>query len=237
MTPDARRPEEILDVNRRWLPPAPHIDRVIEKVLKGSAHIEKRGHHEAPLLVFEDGGVIELPNVRYEMTARGMELVSSQESVETGLTKFTDVCGCVDYMKGVLRDDPAAARRDPRIFDRLLDDALYMIDRMEKREAAYRKFVADVILACVDVPRGASPEAAASAVQEIKTLLRGHPNDVAKHVDLLNQLAEDIRSVADGQEKCLAAFRQLAMNIGALYNEVRGARRWDEGKSWKAETM
>ena len=61
MTPDTQSPEEILDVNRRWLPPPPHVDKVVEAVLNGSAHIEKRGHHEAPLVIFEDGGVIELP--------------------------------------------------------------------------------------------------------------------------------------------------------------------------------
>ena len=130
MTPDKSSPEQILDVNRRWLPPSPHIDKVIEAVQKGRAVIEKRGHNEPPLLMFEDGGVIELPKVRYEQTYNGLQLVSSDDAAGEGVTRFTDVCGCVDHIKGTLADNPQAVEADPRVFEALLDHALYMIDRM-----------------------------------------------------------------------------------------------------------
>jgi len=223
-----RKPEEILDVNRRWLPPEPHLGKVIEAVQKDSAHIEKRGHHEPPLLVFEDGGVIELPKARYQETYRGMQLVSSDEAAQEGVTKFRDVCGCVDHIKGTLRDHPDQVEADPHIFDQLLDHALYMVDRMYKREDEYRKFCAEVAALCLTPPRGPDPKMASSAADEIKSLLHDHPEDATKYVELLNKLAEDVRHVASKQEKCLAEYKKLAVRVNKLYREAKGARNWEK---------
>ena len=227
MTPDANSPEQILDVNRKWLPPSPHVEKVIEAVRKGAAHIEKRGHHEAPLVMFEDGGVIELPKARYEDTYRGMQLVSCDDAAAEGVTRFRDVCGCVDHIKGILRDNPAAVEADPHVFDQFLDHALYMIDRMCKREGVYRQFAADVITACTQLPQAPSPAMASNAADEIRNLLHHHPEDAVKHTDLLNQLAEDVRYVASNQEKCLREYKELAMKIDSLYKEIKGARNWE----------
>ena len=224
-----RKLEEILDVNRRWLPPSPHVEKVIEMVRKGSAHIEKRGHHEAPLIMFEDGGVIELPKARYEETYRGMQLVSSDDAAHEGVTKFRDVCGCVDYIKGTLKDNPDAVQADPHIFDQLLDHALYMVSRMYKREDEYRQFAADVIALCAQIPRGPDPAMASNAAEEIKAILHEHPEDVMKYTELLNQLAEDVRHVASNQEKCLGEYKKLAVQVNKLYKEIKGARNWEDG--------
>ncbi len=223
-----RTPEEILDVNRRWLPPSPHVEKVIEMVEKGAAHIEKRGHHEPPLIMFEDGGVIELPKARYEETYRGMQLVSADDASQEGVTKFRDVCGCVDYIKGTLRDNPESVEADPHTFDQLLDHALYMISRMQKREEEYRQFVVDVVAACLPMPQGPDPKMASSAVEEIKTLLHSHPEDIRKYADLLNQLAEDVRWVASNQERVLREYKDLAVKILSLYKSAKGARNWDK---------
>lgn len=200
---DKQSPEEILDVNRKWLPPSPHVEKVLEMVEQGAAFIEKRGHHEPPLVMFEDGGVIELPKVRYEETYRGMQLVSSDEASSDGVTRFRDVCGCVDHIKGTLQDHPEQVQLDPQIFDQLLDHALYMIDRMSKRQKVYAQFAADVITACAKLPTPPDPAMASSA-------------------------AEDVRHVASNQERCLREYKDLAMKINAIYREIRGARRWEE---------
>ena len=222
------KPEEILDVNRRWLPPSPHIEKVIEAVEKDSAHIEKRGHHEAPLLVFEDGGVIELPKVRYAETHRGMQLISPDVPAQAGQTRHRDVCGCVEEIEGVLRDDPASVEVDPHKFDQLLDDALYMISRMYKREEAYKKFVADVTAICAQPPKGPEPSKAYEGAKELKRLLHDQPADVAKNLDRLNSLADDVRDVASNQEKCLADYKKLAIQINSLYKAIKGARNWEK---------
>lgn len=220
-------PEEVLNVNRKWLPPSPHVEKVIEFVRKGAAHIEKRGHHEPPLLVFEGGGVIELPKVRYESTYRGMELVSSDDASQEGMTKFRDVCGCVDHIKGVLKDSPQSIQAEPHTFDQLLDHALYMISRMDKRQEEYRQFAADVVALCARIPSGPDPRMALNAAEEIKAVLHNHPEDVTKYADLLNQLAEDIRRVASKQEGCLKQYKKLATELSKLYQEVKGARNWE----------
>ncbi len=228
MSEDKRTPEEILDVNRRWLPPSPHVEKVIEMVQSGAAHIQKRGHHEPPLIMFEDGGVIELPKARYEETYRGLQIVSADEAAEEGVTKFRDVCGCVDYIKGILRDDPASVQADPHRFDQLLDHALYMIDRMYKREDEYRQFLADVITLCAQTPKGPDPAMASKAAEEIMFVLHNHPEDVGKYTELLNQLAEDVRHVASCQEQVLREHKELAVKVNRLYKDVKGARNWEE---------
>jgi len=222
------KPEEILDVNRRWLPPSPHVEKVIEAVQAGSAHIQKRGHHEPPLIMFEDGGVMELPKVRYAETHRGMQLISSDKAGREGVTKHRDVCGCVDEIKGVLHDDRQSIEADPHIFDQLLDHALYMVSRMNKREEEYRKFAADVIALCTQIPRGPDPAMASNSAEEIKAILHNHPEDMGKYTDLLNQLAEDVRHVASNQEKCLGDYKRLAVRVNKLYREVKGARNWEK---------
>ncbi len=227
MTEEKRSPEEILDVNRRWLPPSPHVEKVVEMVQNDRAYIQRRGHNEPPLLMCEDGGVIELPKVRYEETYRGMQVVSADDAGE-GVTRFTDVCGCVDHIKGVLQDDPESAQANPHIFDQLLDHALYMIDRMYKREAEYAQFAAEVITACTKLPHAPDPAMATNAASEIKHLLHSHPQDAAKYTELLNSLAEDVRYVASYQEECLREYKELALKLHGLYERVKGARRWEE---------
>lgn len=228
MVSEQRKPEEILDVNRRWLPPEPAVWKVIEAIEKDSAHIEKRGHHEPPLLVFEDGGVIELPKVRYRETHRGMQLISEEDVSDSGVTRHRDVCGTVDEIEGILRDDPASVQADPHRFDQLLDNALYMIERMSKREDEYREFLAEIAGLCARPPRGPDPKMASKAADEIRMLLHEHPEDVSRYVELLNALAEDVRHVASNQERCLREHKALAMKINRLYENVKGARNWDE---------
>jgi hypothetical protein len=225
---DTKKPEEILDVNRRWLPPSPHLEKVIEAVQSGAAVIEKRGHGEPPLLVFEDGGVIELPKARHEPTYRGLQIVSADEGAKPGRTKYRDVCGSVDYLKDVLLDNPELVKTDPDRLHRILDDALYMIERMYKREDEYRNFLVEIAAICAQPPRGPDPAMATHAAEEIRMLLHDHSEDVTKYIELLNRLAEDVRHVASNQEQCLARYKELALRIRKLYEDIKGARNWED---------
>jgi len=228
------KPEEILDVNRRWLPPSPHVEKVIEAVQNGSAHIEKRGHHESPLLVFEDGGVIELPKARHEPTYRGLQIVSADEGAKPGQTKYRDVCGSVDYLKDVLRDNPELVKTDPDRLHRILDDALYMIERMYKRKEEYKQFVSEVAAVCAEPPEGPDPAKASQAADKLRDLLHDESLDVSASLERLDSLAEDVRDVASRQEHCLAEYKKLAVQIYALYLDIKGARNWEqEESSWE----
>ena len=68
---------------------------------------------------------------------------------------------------------------------------------------------------------------ASNAADEIKSLLHSHPEDTAKYTDLLNKLAEDVRYVASYQEKCLRDYKELAIKLHTLYEQVKGARNWE----------
>jgi hypothetical protein len=54
----------------KWLPPPPHRETILEFLRKGRASILPRGKDEAPLVEFEDGGVMELDRVRFSEERR-----------------------------------------------------------------------------------------------------------------------------------------------------------------------
>ena len=224
------RIDEILNVNRRWLPPSPHREAILEAIRRGQAHLESRGHNAAPVLVFSGdggGGAIELPNVRYENTYRGMKLISSAEENVADRTRHPDVCGSVDEFKGLLRDQPGLAESDPHRLLLLIEDSVYMIRRMEKRREAYREFLAAVASACSSPVEGPDTEKAFRAAEQLCAFLKERPAEAVAEREHLAALAEEIRDVAGRQEQCLVAFRKLAVAIGKLYADIKGARPWD----------
>lgn len=54
----------------RWLPPPPHREAILDFLKQGRASLLPRGEGEAPLVEFEDGGVMELDKVRYSPQRR-----------------------------------------------------------------------------------------------------------------------------------------------------------------------
>lgn len=218
--------ERVLDVNRHWLPPEPHLRRVVEMVSAGRAHVERRGHDEPPLIVFEDGGVIELPKIRYQETYRGIEIVAGETASGDGATKHPDVCGCVDEFEGLIHDAQVSPTLHREHLNGLIDDALYMIARMRKRLSAYEDFMAQVAVICarqIDIPE---TEQSSEAAQAIRAFLADRFDDVPSNSDQLDALAEAVRDVASKQEAALYAYRDACIQIGALYEQIRGSRNW-----------
>ncbi|MHB0998709.1 MAG: hypothetical protein ACYC27_05630 [Armatimonadota bacterium] len=225
---EERSPEDILDVNKAWLPPAPNAERVAGLVQAGRAYIEHRGHNLPPLVVFEDGGVIELPNVRYAETYRGMETVSAVDLDKSEQTRHPDVCGCVDEFKGLIGDNPDIINEDPEKMHLLLDDASYMISRMRKRLDAYHYFAAKVIEVCLTIVESPDPEQSTNAANALHEYIDRKPGSDEMDIDELYRLAEDVRDVASRQEAALAKYKDLAIQVGELYQEIKGARNWDK---------
>lgn len=212
----------------RWLPPSPHREEVLRRIQAGRAHIQERGHSVPPLLVFEDGGVIELPRVRYEMTRRGMELVSGDTTSTEGLTRHNDVCGTVDEIKGLLKEQPDLARTQPEVIGRLLDDAAYMLTRMQRRWDAYRTFACGLADA-VDRMDGIEGPVTGDALQkadEVRRILSEDPAAARERRDEIDRLAEGVRDVANGLEKTLREFREATMAVSGLLDDIRGGRVW-----------
>ena len=212
----------------RWLPPSPHREEILKRVEAGRAHIRERGHNIPPLLVFEDGGVIELPRVRYMMTHRGMELVAVDDFSSRGQTKHNDVCGTIDELKGLLKENPDLPKSEPDYFDRLLDDARYMTSRIQRRRENYEKFAADIAALGKRMVEFGGPETEQShkKAEEIRAILRNSPETITSKIDEIYELAEGIRDVANNLEACLSAYKEVAIEVGELYGQIKGGRNW-----------
>jgi len=217
----------------RWLPPSPHKEEVLKRVAAGRAYIEERGHNIPPLLVFEDGGVIELSKVRYMMTHRGTELVAADDYSQRGQTKHNDVCGTVDELKGLLKENPEIPKSDPEHLNKLLDDARYMTGRMQRRRENYEKFVADLSALCkrMQAIKGPETEQSHQNAEEIRTILQDSPETVASRLEEIYELAEGIRDVANNLEGCLTAYKEVAIEVGELFENIKGGRNWQKNDS------
>ncbi|MFQ6044422.1 MAG: hypothetical protein ACE5PV_26515 [Candidatus Poribacteria bacterium] len=214
----------------RWLPPSPHREEVLKFLEAGRAHIEERGHNIPPLLIFEDGGAIELPKVRYLMTRRGMQLVAAEDSSSNNQTKHSDVCGTIDELKGLLKEKPELLKSEPETLNKLLDDAHYMIFRMQRRRENYQKFADDIVSLYKRMTEIEEPELeqAYKKLDEIRAMLRDSPETVNSKVGEIYELAEGIRDVANNLESCLSRYKESAIKIGALYERIKGGRNWQK---------
>ena len=213
--------EEIYD--NRWLPPSPHKEAVIDFIKQGRAHIEERGHNVPPWLICEDGGALELPKVRY---VNGRFI--ADEGYEANATKYTDVCGTIDELKLLLQDE--STQSDALVLTELLEDAEYMVQRMAKRLGQYKKFRDEVGNLWSSMRDISTPnvDRAKEKSDQICVLLRDNPSDVSDNLEFLSSLAEEIRDVANKLERALYAYRDVAIKLGTLYEEIKGARNWED---------
>ncbi len=216
------------EIENRWFPPSPHKEEVLKFLERGRAHIEERGHNIAPLLVFEDGGVMELPLARYKdgnfSPADGTEI--------TRQTNYYDVCGSINELRKLLSEKPEMVQSDPdRLFE-LMDDACYMLSRMQRRREKYDEFRAAVnsVSERLNQIVGPETEVAHQKADEFRGLLRENPEKVAGKLQHLIELSEGVRAVANRMEKeVLYAYRDLAIELGETYAQIRGSRKWEKG--------
>ena len=202
-----------------WMPPSPHKEAVLERLARGRAHIEAQGHGKPPLLVHEDGGVLELHKARI-----GSWDLYSEDTAEApeGSTKHVDVCGTIDEIEAWLKETPGGAADAPERLNALLTHALSMCGRMQRRWQAYREFAAQVAEVSAELQAVAGPdcgglEASAEGVRQAAE--QGDCQQVVVH-------AEAIRDVANALEKTLRQYRDVATELAALYEGIRGARDW-----------
>lgn len=211
------------DADNRWMPPSPHREKILEEIAAGAAHIFERGHGVPPLLVFEDGGMIELPRVRLQLTRRGMQLTASDEPASRGETRFYDVCGTVDEILGQVRE---GREPDPEEMSGLLGDIGYMLGRLQRRGEQYAAFF-DAVRETVEAAGALQRPAYASAGGRLEAL-KSSLADKARPLDAeaVTERAECVRALAQASEDYLAECRSAAMRIGTLFGEIRGGRNW-----------
>jgi hypothetical protein len=161
-------------------------------------------------------------------TARGASRRASDGAWR--VTAFSDVCGGIDEFQRALREEPQAADTEHgrEALKTLVDDALYMLGRMEQRLSAYAAFwegVADSQEAVRQI-RHPNLTSAAEERRAISTVLRqARPISTEE----LIQRAEGIRLVAGEMEAVLRHHKQAVINVGKAYVQIRGQQSWDDG--------
>jgi len=214
---------QVLEENRRWLPPSPHDQHMAEQVAIGRCHIQHRGHAQAPLLVFPDGGTMQLPTVRWRETLRGWRLIAESDEHSEYQTTHLDVCGTVDSIEKALEGEPELTGLDV-----LMVDIEHMLGRLERRRGAYEKYVAEVKVALEGVVRQKPVPPGYEKLNELREMLAKSPEWVAEHREEVVATAEIVRDVAQYLEYSLADYKKIALRLNELFVEIRGARKWDD---------
>ena len=152
----------------------------------------------------------------------------------TRQTHFSDVCGTMDEYKRLhgeeyerVLDDPAA------LLPPLLEDARYMLLRMQQRIGEYDDYRARVASALRRM--GEEPptdtEPAERALAFLDDLARAQGDYAATGIPEIADLAEAIRSVASSLEHELRSRMELALELNRLFVEIKRDRPWvlDDG--------
>jgi len=185
----------------------------------------------APLLCFEDGGVMELPRARINPDRNGF-FQEPSAAPAARQTRHNDICGTIDELKKRIAEEPQTAASDPEPLLQLLDDMIYMMNRIRRRRERYEEFEAAVGQA-LDQALAIRPpdiDAAIAKAEQIRGVMTQQPQSLAGQVEQLHALAEEFRKAANEAEQTLYPHRDIAREIGRLYREIRGARHWDSGR-------
>jgi len=227
------RGSDTLGFDTKWLPGSPHREAILKGVADGIAHVEEQGHGQPPLLVFQDGGAIPLPLVRYALTARGMQLVADRMPDAPEQTKHRDICGSIDEFKARIAENPNRAFSEKQDLVRLLQDVEHMLGRLQARRTAYETFAAELRTLGDAMDATERPDQSVgfdSIAKLIDRTNRAGNAELAENREGLFRLAETVRDVANRQEACIRQSKDCAITVGRLYRRLRGRRHWDSSE-------
>ena len=213
----------------KWLPEEPHRGAILKALDTGFAYVEECGYGYAPMLMFQDGGAIELPRVRNANTERGLQLIAGELASAPDQTKHRDVCGSIDEMKRRIDESPSQAAADHEVLVRLLRDVRHMLGRLQKRRESYEQFVRDLTAVCSEMaktPRPA-PDLGFARIDDLLGRLEdATAQSLARDKEDLFARAEKVRDVANAQEHCISRHKDGAIRAHALYKKIKSGRNW-----------
>lgn len=214
----------------RWMPPSPHREAILETLRRGRAHLEDRGHNLSPLFVYEDGGAMELHLMRL---VDGKLVAVAEAALPETSTRHIDVCGTIDELKKLWEEQPELADTDPQRLLELLDHALRMVRRIEQRLGEYREFTEalSALAAQLDSLQPPDHTPAPKLHESLTQIVQQGGAAVRDNLATLFANAEALRKIAGDSEQVLYAYRDGAIELGALYEAIRGARAWGKSKS------
>ena len=143
-----------IDSGNRWMPPSPHRERIIEELETGRLTLRERGHGLPPVVVHEDGGHIDLPDIRWNGTRWKLAETPSADGRQTA---YSDVCGCSFEAADIITEADALSDQDVARIRELERDVDYMVGRMDGRLQKYSEFAASLESIVEEDRRGSAP--------------------------------------------------------------------------------
>jgi hypothetical protein len=219
----------------KWLPPPPYDEMVRDFLRHARATLVWEDPAQPPLMACEDGGMISLPLVRYDDVHHfhAADNPAGATISDRRITKYSDVCATIDRIKAIWGDQDEISPAEWTEVNALLDDALYMIQRLHRRHEAYdqtRDRLVSLVAALQAVDSPQTPPADEGA-EGIRSLLEsGHGRLSACREDL-DALAEQVRDVAQRHEDRAHDKKRLWVSAAVLYHQVRGPRDWGEDEA------
>ena len=214
-----------VDLKSRWMPPSPHREKLIEELETGRLTVRERGHGLAPAVVHEDGGHIDLPDIRWNGSRWTGTASGSTGSRQTA---YSDVCGCSYEARDRIAEDSPLTEEDVARIRELEDDVEYMVGRMDRRLGKYYEFAARLESIAAQMKGFASPDAdeARKSFEAARAILA--PGNMGSDVrSRLLELTENARLVAQAQEDTMKEHKELAIEALLAFDDLRGARNWD----------
>jgi hypothetical protein len=149
----------------------------------------------------------------------------------------------MDELKRVVYEEPQAVVDEPGTgaLASLVEDALFMMERMELRLGEYQQFrerVRAVAAAMAEIGDSRRAEAVAEAPNLVALLQRGTPLTEAERAEAAAR-AEAIRQVAAHLEQLIGRYKELALDLARAYRDVKGDRAWvlDEAEAQEAAAL
>jgi hypothetical protein len=145
-------------------------------------------------------------------------------------TRYSDVCGGTDELKRFLAEEPelAATAEGRATLRSLVDDASYMLGRMEVRLREYQAF-RDELGRLVQAMRQIEASRLHDSTREAERLHEILGRAGALPVEEVFDRAEAIRQVANDMEGALRRHKEAVIAAGRAYLRVKGPRDWEDG--------
>lgn len=120
------------------------------------------------------------------------------------------------------------ADTDPEQLRTLLDHAMRMLRRIEQRMDAYREFSEALGERVAEMRKLAHPDhgPAPTLAKELSEAIAGGASTISANLESIFATAEAFRKIAGDSEQVLYRYRDLAKEVGALYEGIRGGRAW-----------
>ncbi len=208
------------------MPPSPHRERIIEELETGRLTLRERGHGLPPVVVHEDGGHIDLPDIRWNGSRWKLAETPSAGGRQTA---YSDVCGCSFEAADIIKEADALSDQDVARIRELEQDVDYMVARMDGRLQKYSDFAASLESIARKIGEIARPDPGdvGEYFEEASKLLRLGPLN-SESRERLTDLTERARLVAQAQEDTMKEKKVLAIQALLAFEALRGARNWDE---------